>query len=137
MPEALISDILSAGLTSTELDGLLGDLRRGWYAEVTVAAERQAKMGAWMRQHEEGSVDGLGVRVATVDPVIYFEMTRRYGLGCWADKSFRRDMLRDEPSLRTHRVRKTVVNGFDVRREDVRGETTQASAGAGTEGGIA
>ena len=108
---------------------LLNDVRRGHNMRLALAAERQIRTAAVLKQTDADvfAKGGLGVRTMTVDPVIYWEMVRRFGAGCWRDKQFRKDMLRDHPELAVHARSRKITARVDGRRD---------SAGARTAGGL-
>lgn len=120
MPD-IVENLLAAGLTEGTKQELIDDMRLGWRAELVLAQERQAKMANFLRTEGETFVEGLGQRVAVVDPTLYWEMVRRYGKTCWRDKRFRREMLRDEPGIKTAASsRKTMVRVSGLKPPEAR-----------------
>lgn len=128
MPILNMPDV-DSGLRRSDHQALLNDLRRGHHARLALAMERQIRIAKFYENSDEVHArGGLGERIMCVDAVIYWEMVRRYGVDCWADKGFRQDMMRDEPSLRVRsRPRSATVRvnglrqGADARTKKTNG----------------
>ena len=92
---------------------VLNEFRRGWKQREVMAAieQRQIAVAAPEKVH----VDGIGAHTMSIQPDAYFYWVNRLGHKCWADKQFRREYARDNPSVRVRsRSRKTMVqvDGF-------------------------
>jgi hypothetical protein len=102
-----MSDLLTVPELDTrqkreDYSALLDDLKRGWHARLVVGQAKQISMARQLALRDEVFIEGLGQRTMCVSSEIYWDMVRRYGQDCWADKGFRKDMMRDEPALRAH-----------------------------------
>jgi hypothetical protein len=62
------------------------------------AMRAQAQLAA--ETPEARSVDGVGRLLFRLDPRVFHYWNQREGNGIWGDKSFQKEMLRDNPELR-------------------------------------
>ena len=67
--------------------------------EKFAARRRQRQHAAALGQNRK-SAEGLGRVRMEVDPVVYHYWGRKLGYTCWKDKTFLREMERDNPELR-------------------------------------
>ena len=77
------------------------ELRTGWkrnQVEAAVEAKRFAKENA--KRHK--SVEGLGQLIARIPTTAYHFWGQKLGYGCWNDKAFMDEFLRDNPELRVN-----------------------------------
>jgi hypothetical protein len=92
---------------------VMDEFRRGWHAQAILAEKEQEAIAA--AQPQKHWVDGIGQHTLSITPEVYYYWRQRLGKGCWANKEFRREFARDNPSARVHSIpRKTCVrvNGF-------------------------
>ena len=69
--------------------------------------EANARLGA-------ATVDGLGQHVMSIDLTTYHYWNQQYP-GCWQDKNFRREVMRDNPATRVRYEPRTAsvrIDGF-------------------------
>lgn len=89
-----------------ELDGELAkqlesELRTGWLKnqiEAKVEAQKFAKANTVRHK----SVEGLGQLIARIPTTAYHFWGQKLGYGCWNDKGFMDEFLRDNPELRVN-----------------------------------
>jgi hypothetical protein len=89
-----------------EIDGELGqqlekELRLGWERN-RVEAAVEARQIAKYNQERHKSVEGLGQKIATIPGHAYHFWGQKLGYGCWNDKAFMREFLRDNPECRVN-----------------------------------
>jgi hypothetical protein len=93
-----------AALIQTLPDGLGVDvereLRLGFALELELAKQRQTKLAAFNHRHPRRAIEGIGQTMLSIDPVLRAMAERAYGKGCWQDRGFVREALRDNPDLR-------------------------------------
>ena len=88
------------------IDGELGfqveqELRRGWNRN-RIEAAIDAKRIAGINQNRHKSVEGLGQLMARIPIDAYHFWGQKLGYGCWNDKAFMDEFLRDNPELRVN-----------------------------------
>ena len=98
------------GLLVTDIAGSLGpEFARGLERELRMEvakekveyanrAARVAKVNQQLLPNEY--IDGLGGKIASIDARTYFRWEQQ-NPGCWSDKGFFREFLRDNPEART------------------------------------
>ncbi len=125
----LLTDVdVSTPRRREEHQAWVEEVRLGYHAQLVLAKARQIEMQRVLERTPMHTTPGLGQRVACIDPVIYWDMERRFGKGCWRNAEFRKRMLHDEPSLRVHyRERNT-----SVRVDGLRGSQESRKAGKGS-----
>jgi hypothetical protein len=89
-----------------QIDGELGaqlekELRTGWHKN-RVEAAAVAKSIKQVNQQKHKSVEGLGQLVARIPLTAYHFWGQKLGYGCWNDKAFMNEFLRDNPELRVN-----------------------------------
>ena len=67
-----------------------------------VRAEIEAKQNAAANKQRHKSVEGLGQLMARIPGDAYHFWGQKLGYGCWEDKGFLREFLRDNPELRVN-----------------------------------
>jgi hypothetical protein len=60
---------------------------------------RQAEIARVMEQMGSARMEGLGQKIGGVDPRTFFRWEQQYP-GCWRNKEFIREFLRDNPACR-------------------------------------
>lgn len=89
-----------------ELDGQLAkdleeELRTGWLKN-QIEAKVEVKKFAKANTIRHKSVEGLGQLVARIPTTAYHFWGQKLGYGCWNDKAFMDEFLRDNPELRVN-----------------------------------
>lgn len=89
------------------------ELARGWRLEEIKARHAAAQVGKINRDFEHKEVKGLGRLVARIPSTAFAYWQNRKGMqGCWNDKQFFNEFLRDNPECRvTNQEKKTSVGG--------------------------
>lgn len=77
------------------------ELRNGWQRN-KVQAATEAKSNAQFNQMRHKSVEGLGQKIATIPVMAYHFWGQKLGYGCWNDKGFMDEFLRDNPECRVN-----------------------------------
>lgn len=72
------------------------ELRLGFQLEKATAEQRQKGVRR-INRDEVKAVEGLGSLEARIDTSAYHYWGQREGYGCWQDKAFKREFLRDNP----------------------------------------
>ena len=80
---------------------LEAELRRGWERN-KIDAAIEAKQNAKFNQMRHKSVEGLGQKIATIPATAYHFWGQKLGYGCWNDKQFMDEFLRDKPECRVN-----------------------------------
>lgn len=86
-------------LQSREHAALHDDLRRGWHAKATLAAESQLRMAKLYQDLGPKHHPVFGQLTLVVDPVLYEEAKRLHGKDCWKDPDFRKSVARDNRQM--------------------------------------
>lgn len=95
----LVTDI--AGQLGPEFArGLDRELRMQVAKEKVEYANRAARIARVNQQLIPDYIDGLGQKVASIDARTYFRFHQEMP-GCWDDKGFLREFVRDNPEART------------------------------------
>jgi hypothetical protein len=97
---------LDKGLT----DEIETELRRGADLEIAHAFQRQIRAAKFNRDNPRRAIDGIGAVTMSIDPVLRMWAERKYGRGCFKDKNFVRELLRDNPFLKVPYARKAMVS---------------------------
>jgi hypothetical protein len=89
-----------------EIDGELSvqlekELRNGWQKN-RVDAAIDAKRAAKYTHMRHKSVEGLGQKIASIPTTAFHFWGQKLGYGCWEDKAFMREFLRDNPQCRVN-----------------------------------
>jgi len=109
---ATINDALAAGLIQMGGDmysAVEKELRLGFELQKRMAFARQARLAKANSRNPRKTVDGLGQVTMSIDPVLRVLAERQFGKGCFSDKQFRRELLRDNPELRVRTERKAMI----------------------------
>lgn len=98
-----IDDALAGGLM--ELGGDLyaeveRELRLGFEIERARAFARQRRLAQANQRNPRRMIDGMGQVTMSIDPVLRLLTERQFGRGCFKDKQFCRELVRDNPELR-------------------------------------
>lgn len=72
---------------------------RGVDREKVRAVLNQAKIARVMEQAGSVKVNGIGQKIAGIDPRTFFRWDQQFP-GCWRNKEFVREFLRDNPQCR-------------------------------------
>lgn len=80
---------------------LEAEFRRGWQMK-RVEAEVASKRAAKYTQMRHKSIDGIGQKVASIPGDVYHFWGTKLGYGCWDDKKFMAEFLRDNPQCRVN-----------------------------------
>lgn len=108
------------------------ELVRGARCRQVLMLVRQRMIKAVSDMLEHRHIEGLGRKIATIDPDIYAQMELQYGQGCWRDKDFLADTLEKNPHLRVRcEPGKTtvLVNGLGGRRPEVGSRKSEGEQG--------
>ena len=89
-----------------EIDGELAqkldhELRTGWQKN-RIEAKISAKKISKINQDKHRSIEGLGQLVARIPTTAVHFWGQKLGYGCWNDKAFMDEFLRDNPELRVN-----------------------------------
>lgn len=89
------------------------ELARGWRIEEIKAKHVAAQIGRVNKDREHREVKGLGRLVARIPTTSFAYWNARDGMeGCWNDKQFFNEFLRDNPECKVvNQVKKTSVGG--------------------------
>jgi hypothetical protein len=100
---ATIDDSIAEGLMLLGGDLAVAverELRFGAALELELAMKRQARIAQANHRNPRRMIDGMGQVTMSIDPVLRLHAERQYGKGCFKDKQFCRELLRDNPELR-------------------------------------
>ena len=78
------------------------ELRAGWERNKVEAALEAKKIGK-INQARHKSVEGLGQLTHRIPGAAYYFWGHKLGFGCWDDKAFLAEFLRDNPECRVNR----------------------------------
>lgn len=99
MQDLLVTDI--AGQLGPEFArGLDRELRMQVAKEKVEYANRAAQIARVNQQLIPDYIDGVGQKIASIDARTYFRFHQEMP-GCWSDKGFLREFVRDNPEART------------------------------------
>lgn len=89
------------------------ELARGWKLEEVRTRHTAAQIGKINREKEHKEVKGLGRLVARIPSTAFAYWQNREGMqGCWNDKQFFSEFLRDNPECKVvNQEKKTFVGG--------------------------
>lgn len=93
------------------------ELLTGLRAEHVMAQQSQRRIAEANERLEQAAVEGLGQKMMSVDLTAWMFWQLKYP-GCWKDKTFRREIARDNPDVRvkyTPRTTTVRVDGFKNR----------------------
>lgn len=88
------------------------ELRMGFELEKQMAFARQRRLAQANRRNPRRMMDGFGQVTMSIDPALRTITERQFGRGCFKDKRFVHELLRDNPELRVPVDRKTIVAGW-------------------------
>ncbi len=93
-------------LSDLELDrALANELCSGRkFHEATLRARERACAQEAREARGHKTIPGLGKLVLSIPDNEYFQLTQKYGYGCFDDRGFIKDMQRLEPDLACHKV---------------------------------
>lgn len=77
------------------------ELRTGWNKN-RVDAAIQAKKTHEINVQRHRAVEGLGALKARIPPTAYHFWGQKLGYGCWNDKTFMKEFIRDNPECRVN-----------------------------------
>lgn len=80
---------------------LEAELRKGWQRNQIEAAVEARKIAKENKKRHK-SVDGLGQLIARIPVDAVHFWGQKLGYGCWNDKAFMDEFLRDNPELRVN-----------------------------------
>jgi hypothetical protein len=80
-------------------DGVMRGIRLGIGKEKVLQEQRMKDMARAEQEIQRKTVDGLGQLTAIIPTDVYLRWDQ-YAPGCWNDKQFGREFLRDNPSCR-------------------------------------
>jgi len=73
---------------------VVGEFRKGFHAKMAMAKIRQEKVNAENAAMRSRLMEGVGQLVARVDSDVYWAFVHKFGPGCWKNKAFMRDCIR-------------------------------------------
>ena len=82
-----------------DIGDIKNELIRGWELDRNMAELRQRQVAGQLNQHDHFHTEGLGECVARIDAGAFYYWAMREP-GCWDDKTFFREYLRDNPEVR-------------------------------------
>lgn len=85
--------------------GVMDELRKGLKAETVLALAQQEKIAEATDRIEFAAIDGIGECTMRLDPTLYHYWGKRLGYQCWQDKAFKKEIHRDNESVRVRRRR--------------------------------
>jgi|SRR5580693_61675 hypothetical protein len=81
-----------------------------WEVQQIVALSEAKRLAQGVNQKPHYHIDGIGECVARIPADAYFYWMARKGIGCWLDKTFIREYIRDNPEVRVNsKSRKAMV----------------------------
>lgn len=80
------------------IDLIKQELVTGWNASAVLARVRQQQVAAANSRIETAMIEGVGQHTMSIDADAYHFWNWREP-GCWGDKAFRREYLRDNPAV--------------------------------------
>lgn len=95
-------------------DAVLRELREGAAAKAAMAAAEQERVGAATERLRLASIEGVGQPVMEVGMDAYVYWCQREGAGCWEDKQFKKEYLRDNPGARMRTEKTPTVRGHSL-----------------------
>lgn len=107
-----IDDSIAEGLLTLGSDlysAVERELRLGFEFERKRAFARQRKLAAANLRNPRRTIDGMGQITMSIDPVLRVLTERQFGRGCFKDKRFVRELLRDNPELRVTMEKKASI----------------------------
>jgi hypothetical protein len=114
MPRAVVNELCSGRYFEEYRKRKLAELRAATYRAIW--EQRQMARETWQR--ETRFVNGIGQWKMIVHPLLRGLAEKKWGRGCWNDKSFQKDTLAKCPELRVPapKPRFIPVNGFKISR---------------------
>lgn len=85
------------------------ELRLGFELQRHMAFARQRKIAEANHRNPRRLMDGLGQVTMSIDPVLRGIIEHEYGRGCFKDKSFVRELLRDNEMLRVKSEKRPMI----------------------------
>ena len=81
-----------------------------WEVQQIVALSEAKRLAKGLNSKTHFHIQGVGECVARIPMDAYFYWIARKGIGCWQDKAFIREYIRDNPEVRVKSAsRKTMV----------------------------
>jgi len=99
------------GLSAETLKEVENELRSGILFEQVQARARQKAAGV-VNSQQHRSIDGLGQKKAAINSTSFHYWGNREGYGCWQDRKFLDDYLRDNPESRVNSVGTKIQVGY-------------------------
>jgi hypothetical protein len=92
--------------------GVQEELLRGWRMEETKAKHQARQLGAFFKQNEAKSIEGMGRLVGEIPSTSYHYWGQRLGYDCWKDDEFVKEFFQDNPECAvSNYAKKATVNG--------------------------
>jgi hypothetical protein len=83
-----------------------------WQVQQVVALSEAKRLARGINSKTHFHIEGVGECVARIPMDAYFYWIARKGFGCWQDKAFIREYIRDNPEVRVKsKSRKIQVGG--------------------------
>jgi hypothetical protein len=106
-------DQFATDLSRAYGEGALNDFRQSLYDneafQEKMIRARQRRIKAASDRIGNAWVDGLGEQIMSIDADVYWHWQRKEP-GCWNDKTFRKEFMRDNPEVAIkNRSRKTMI----------------------------
>jgi hypothetical protein len=89
-------------------DGIERSIRLGLNKEKVLAEQRQRETARYEAMIPRQTVDGLGQLTAVIDLQTYLRW-HHYQPGCWNDKKFGKEFVRDNPAVRAARPERKYI----------------------------
>lgn len=89
------------------MNGIRKELVNARKAEVHMAELKHRQAAGQINSQDHIGVEGLGQCVMRVGVDAFYYWGHREGFGCWQDKGFRREFMRDNESVRVRNVPRT------------------------------
>ena len=89
-----------------------GHLLQRVLSERNAIAANAKAIAAENNNREYGHIEGMGAMTASIDPASYHYWHNREP-GCWSDKQFVREYLRDNPEARVKTRSQNIQVGYD------------------------
>lgn len=97
---------------SEELASSVASVLRGQMEREHQNAYAQQARAAHTAKRETQSVEGVGELKARINPTSYHYWGKRLGYGCWNDRKFIKEYLRDNPESRVNGISKKTQVGY-------------------------
>jgi hypothetical protein len=97
-PNDPLAESLVTLLGKEEAEAVIGEILTGYEVKKTFSQVRQVALARAVAGGHR-SMEGLGQNIAVVDETAYYYWQGREP-GCWGDKKFLKEFLRDNPACR-------------------------------------